>query len=378
MRNKTIKVLSLHWGFSIGGIGQYTSLIDRVIDFGSIEINNICIVSPSRHIDDITLSKLRNKEIIIRNAKYRFSWIREAAKCISAFQPDFIMTHGFNGHFIAMILCPNIPKIGSYHGQYHATTTMRNFVGFFYNKFTEFYIAHIAKSTVCVANYCKEYLRQKGISEKKLRVIHNGIPKSLRTPPEMNVPLRAEWGVADNEILLGVVSRLDPVKGLTYLVSAFTKLAKKNSNLKLVVIGTGTLDNSLKKQINDEGIADQVIFAGFRSDIDNCLQAIDIFILPSLAEYHSIGLLEAMRAKKAIVATDVGGNTESIRDGIEGLIIRPANTNDIIIAVEKLLESRALRDTLAKAARGRFEQFFTVEKTAEATAQWFLDCYESL
>lgn len=146
----------------------------------------------------------------------------------------------------------------------------------------------------------------------------------------------------------------------------------------MVVIGTGTLDKSLKKQVNNEGIADQVIFTGFRSDIDRCLQAIDIFMLPSLAEYHSIGLLEAMRAEKAIIATNVGGNTESIRDGIEGLIIRPANTDDIVIAVEKLLESRAVRDTLAKAARRRFEQFFTVQRTAEATAQWFLDCYESL
>lgn len=229
MQHRTIKILSLHWGFSIGGIGQYTSLIDNVIDYGTVEIRNICIVSPSRHIDDVTLSKLRNKQIITRKDRYGFSWIRETTKCISEFQPDFILSHGFNGHFIAMILGHGIPKICSYHGEYHATTAIRNFVGFFYNKFTEFYIANISKSTVCVAHYCKEHLMQKGVPEKKLRVIHNGIPLNVHI--EMNAPLRTEWGIADNEILLGVVSRLDPVKGLPYLISAFTKLAKKIASL---------------------------------------------------------------------------------------------------------------------------------------------------
>ena len=119
------------------------------------------------------------------------------------------------------------------------------------------------------------------------------------------------WGVQPDDLVIGTVSRLDPVKGLEYLLEAVAIARKSEAQVRVVLVGDGGLRDALEAQVLKLGLKDVVSFAGYRDDIPDCLAAFDIFALPSLAEYHSIGLLEAMRAGLAIIATDVGGNTES-------------------------------------------------------------------
>ena len=89
------------------------------------------------------------------------------------------------------------------------------------------------------------------------------------------------------------------------------------------------------------------------------LNSADIFAITSFQENHSIALLEAMRAGKAIVATTVGGNGESITDGIDGLLVPPADSVALADALRKLLSDRSLRERLGQNARNRFEKEFT-------------------
>jgi glycosyltransferase involved in cell wall biosynthesis len=129
--------------------------------------------------------------------------------------------------------------------------------------------------------------------------------------------------------------------------------------------------------VNELNLNQHVIWAGFRSDIPACLEAFDIFVLPSLAEYHSIALLEAMRASKAIVATDVGGNTESVRDQKEALIVAPANSDAIVAAVTQLMESPELGGRLAGAARERLTRNFLQSQMIQRTAEWLMSALKT-
>jgi glycosyltransferase involved in cell wall biosynthesis len=321
------------------------------------------------------MESLNDRIIVWRESAIDMSWIKELKNVVNVWQPDCIMSHGFNGHFIALLVKIFINKyqriICSYHGLYHATTPMRYLPGYIYNRFTEFYIRKICISTVVVAGHCKTYLLTRDIPEQKINVIHNGIG-DYSVPPGTREKYRELFKIQENETLIGVASRIDPVKGLTYLVSAFSEIVKKHGNVKLVIIGTGTIEHNLKLQCEELNIIDKVIFTGFRNDIPDCLSAIDIFVLPSLAEYHSIGLLEAMRAQKAIVATDVGGNTESVRNGQEGLIVASKNSSEIVTAINELIENNDKVVQLSLNARKRFLDCFTEEVMVRKTASWIV------
>ncbi len=372
----SLNVLSIHWGFSIGGIGKYATLIQLVNEYAPVKIKSACVIGKGWQTDKNNLAKLNAKTINI-SSRLDFSWIFRLSTLIKQDSPDLILTHGFNGHFISLLARfvsrKPIPIVSSYHGLYHATTFGRRFVATALDTFTQFFLRHVAVDTVCVAEYSQRYLSNKNIPPAKLTVIHNGIENR---PPDNSQRdrLRQEWGVREDEILLGIASRLAPVKGVTFLIEAMGLIKKDGPMPKLVIVGTGTLDQALNEQVKQLGLTHKIKFTGFRSDIDQCLGAIDIFILPSLAENHSIAIIEAMRAKKTIIATDVGGNTESVRHMKEAIIIPPHDSISLAEAIKQLMSDKVLQEKLAAKARDRFLQKFTVETMVRETADWLIDC----
>ncbi len=290
------------------------------------------------------------------------------------------MTHGFNGHAVVMLLrtlgrCP-YPLIASYHGEYHAGTRTRRFVEPLFNRLTHHVLRRRVVGALLVDEFSKVFLCRKGVPESRLTVIHNGIP-DIAHSFAAGQRLRALWGVPPESFLLGTTSRLDPVKGVEYLLSAVRDLRESHPSLRVVIVGSGPAEQSLRKESIRLGLSSTVVFAGFRSDVSNCLSAFDAFVLPSLMECHSIGLLEAMRAARPIVATTVGGNTESVRHELEALVVPPADAASLAIAIARLLESPKLCEHLRTSARERFLAEFTAEKAARSTAQWLLECHNA-
>lgn len=373
---KPIKLLNIHWGFSIGGVGKYASSLDDVSRYSPIEPYSVCILSPDWHCDRETLNTLRAKEIVIKS-RLDFSWFRKIIAEVDRVQPDIIMTHGFNGHFVSLVtlrFCKTKSiRICSYHGRYHAPSKLRKLATPFLDGLTEYYINHIADSAVAVAQCSKDYLVSCGISPKKIRVIHNGIDENTDNNPDARQNIRSEWGIGEKTTLLGIASRLDPIKGLPYLIEAVLELLEDGRDIKLALIGTGPLEDDLRGTVSNTSFANRFIFTGFRSDIPDCLEALDFFILPSLEENHSIALLEAMRAAKTIIATDVGGNGESVRHEKEALLVPSANSAALKSAIERLLSSPDLAETLAYNAKTRFNENFRTERMVRKTAAWIVD-----
>lgn len=375
MDSRLIKVLSVHWGFSIGGVAQYAAILERVTEFASIELETVCVLNRRRHIDEKTLAKLGGLSVIERTGPWDVRWVGGLRKAIREKNPDLIITHGFNGHFAAYVARPLGGRparyIASYHGEYHPPTRLKRLVAGLYNGFTEFYMRNVAVSIASVADYCKNHLVSKGVDSDKITVIHNGIPE-IHADESMD-QLRRDLGIPEDRLIVGTVSRLDPEKGLVYLLEAFADVVTRHSDALLLVIGTGSQEQDLRRLAISLGIEHHVRFAGFRSDAWKCLGLIDVFALPSLAEYHSIGLLEAMRAGKAIVATNVGGNTESVRDSKEGIIVDPADSGQLSRAVGTLLDSEELRHKYGQQARKRYEDEFREDVMVKRCAMWLAE-----
>ena len=370
-----ITVASINWGFLPGGISKYIAVMDT-IDDSSVCIKQICIRNKKWKIDDINLKKIQPYEIFI-TSRFDLSWIIKLYHILEDINPNFVMTHGFNGHFVALVVgCirkRKTPLICSYHGFYHGSSCIKKILGFFYDYLTLYMFRRHVLSITCVSKFSKKYLVSKKIKENKIHVIHNGI-KDITFDSFKVKKFRKKFELKDSDVLIGVISRLDPVKYIQYVIEAVKRLDDLNCAVKLVVVGSGPYEKELRKLVSSYNLERKIFFAGFVEDVSSAINALDIFIIPSKIEAHSISLLEAMRSQKTIIATDVGGNPESIRDNVEGILVPSGSSKYIADAITRLLKDPILMKNLSENARKRYCEKFTDESFRSSFAKWILCC----
>jgi len=373
---ETIKVFSLVKGFH-GGVARYTALLSKLNEKPGIDFKIMVINCPDWLCNNDDLVAYNLDEIKI-SGRLDFSWIKPCAGRINSFDPDLLFVHGgFYANGLAWLLQRKVkrflPYVSSYHGYYTAPKLNRKPIEPFLNWATPKVYQNRALAIVSVADYCKRYLVSRGVDKEKITVVHNGIDPD---PPQCAPVERSSLGLANDDIIIGVISRFDPVKGLTYLLDAVSGGIKKNPKVHLVMVGDGECSELLQKQCLRLGIGPNVHFVGYQKNVQAWFELFDIFALPSLAEFHSISLLEAMRAGKAIIATDVGGNTESVRDGKEAIIVPPKNAEALECAIVRLIEDPELANRMAEAARERFRKHFTVDVMLDKTEAWLRKCVQ--
>ena len=354
-------IYNLIWGFTTGaGIDKcYLQYHDIASEDKNTQVYSVCININNINADLTLLRKLGVKIIEI-NSKSDFSWLNKVKQNIEEVKPDIFFTHGFNGAIIALLLRYfkgiDLPLVTTYHGLYHAPTSKKKILEPIYNGLSRFVYKNLAKQTVCVEHMSRHFLIEKGVPENKLVTIHNGLKPIGR---QQKIDLKS-FNIPEKNLIILTASRITKVKGLNYLLEAIADIKNKTKVLfTYVMIGYGPDITKLKQIATELSILDFVSFIGYQNNIPSWLESTDIFALPSLHEYHSIALLEAMRSGKAIVATDVGGNGESIRDQKEGLLIPSKNVNALSIALLKLIEDSSLRIQYGKAAKTRFEKNFS-------------------
>lgn len=373
-------VLSLMWGFNTGGIGKCFLMYDQLDqDIECLKITTVCINLKNINFDLAPLHEIGAEIVDIEN-RGDLSWLRKCKTLIENIKPDLIFTHGFNGPIVVAALKffykISIPFVCSYHGEYYAPSRSRKLVEPFFNITMHYLFRKQAAGVLCVSEHSKKYLVSCNVSPEKITIVHNGI--ELYAVKDSKNLLREKLQISDSSMIIGTASRIDPVKGLKFLLDAAAKLLADGENIEIVIAGDGNYVNELQNQAERLVIKTKVHFVGFQPDIEPWLELFDIFALPSIAENHSIALLEAMRAQKVIVATDVGGNTESVRDAKEALIVPAAHSLALYTAIQRLIQSSDLRSQISLAARQRFEEKFTEDITKKKITHWLLSFGEQL
>ena len=352
-----MKVFNLIWGFTLGaGIDKCYLTYAKLGEMdSSIEMKNVCINLQNIDSHNEPLREI-GVEFIDIKSQFDISWVKKVKDCIEREQPDVLFTHGFNGAIIMLVerlfKGVKLKTILTYHGAYHAPTLTKKLIEPIYNSVTVWTYKYIADRTICVAQASNDYLKRTGVPADKLITVHNGIV-DIKRPEPLN--LEGEG------VKILTASRIDEVKGLTFLLDALAILKEKGMKFTYYMVGNGPLLEMLKLKAKNLNLTENIRFMGFQSNVPQWLESVDIFALPSIYEYHSIAVLEAMRAGKAIVATNVGGNCESVTDEKEALIVPPADPHALAIALERLLNNSDLRKELANNARSRFEAEFTEE-----------------
>jgi L-malate glycosyltransferase len=241
------------------------------------------------------------------------------------------------------------------------------------------YICRLADRVLVNADAVKQWLVADGFPASRITVIPNGVDLSRFTATGNPAELRRSLGVPEHAPLVAVVSRLHRLKGIEDFLDAARTIAAKHPAAYFLVVGQPSpVDNhayldGLIARAQQLGIGERVIFTGLRSDVPALLSAVDVSVMPSLNEALSNVLLESMAAGAPVVATDVGGTTEALRDGTTGLLIKPSDPAAMAAAIDRLLTNQPLARSLGDAARQAIADKFSLDRMVAATAVLYED-----
>jgi glycosyltransferase involved in cell wall biosynthesis len=210
-------------------------------------------------------------------------------------------------------------------------------------------------------DFVRRHLEQdERVPASRIQLCYNGIDldefRPLDSPRPTDLPR--------DSFVIGAVSVLRPEKDLIALIQAFARVCQLRARMKLAIVGDGPMLESLLAEALALGIREDCIFAGSTAQVADWLRAIDIFVLPSRSEALSNALMEAMACGCAVVASNVGGNPELVRNGETGLLFDPGDTAALATALESLIENEALRKRLAAAGKTFIRDGFSIRESA--------------
>ncbi len=227
----------------------------------------------------------------------------------------------------------------------------------YYEKLIDLLVWFCVSKVIVNANFIAfQLIKLRDLTKNKVSIIYNGL-ENIEHSIILNRP--------SDSLQIGCIARADKEKGVFYLLDAFNVLVSKYPFLKLTIVGSGNASDELAKKINSMGLTDKVYLPGhYSGDVSLLLSDFDIYAFPSLWEGFPYSILEAMRSGCAIVSSNVGGISEAITNGVDGILVEPASSEDLVLGLAKLIEDRKLRYKIANNARRKFEDKFTLNQMA--------------
>jgi glycosyltransferase involved in cell wall biosynthesis len=220
---------------------------------------------------------------------------------------------------------------------------------------------------IAVSEHVRTFLCKTGIPAQRISVIRNGIPRGPHVNRDRDT-VRADLGIAPRTVLFFIAARLTRQKGHSTLIRAFEKVFRTDRNTALAVAGTGELEDGLKNLALERGVP--VRFLGYRSDIDDLLNAADVFVHPSRWEGFGIAVLEAMRSGLPVIASRAGALPELVDHGVSGLLAEPEDVGTLAGCMLSLAADADLRAAMGSEGKSRFENF-TLERMTDAHEQLY-------
>jgi glycosyltransferase involved in cell wall biosynthesis len=213
-----------------------------------------------------------------------------------------------------------------------------------------------AAMVFCISDFCRSQVMGLCRPEDwaKLHVVHCGVdPRQYAFQPQSGRP---------GAVHLLNVGRLVPVKAHALLLEAVQALQRAGRNVCCTIIGNGPECDRLERMARELEIESDVRFAGFvnQDEIRRYYEQADLFVLPSFAEGVPVVLMEAMAMGVPVVTTRIMGIPELIEDGRNGLLVTPGRADELVAAIERLIDDPAFAGELSRHARRTIEDGFDI------------------
>lgn len=227
-------------------------------------------------------------------------------------------------------------------------------------------LSNITDKFLLLSELEKDDMARFGVAKgEKVKIVLSGIDLKIKDSGPKDASLKKkEFGFVTGQKIVGMVSRLEPVKGPEYFIEAAVKVAKKIDSARFLVVGEGSLRKKLEDKAESAGIGGKIVFTGWRDDVLDIISFMDILVQPSLNEAIGRVLLEAQGLGVPVIATRVGGIPAVVRGNITGILVPSKDPDKLALAVCGLLEDDERRTGMSKAAREWIDEKFSSKKMA--------------
>ena len=226
-----------------------------------------------------------------------------------------------------------------------------------------------------------ETVRQQLIEQNRLNPdsvvsIPTGVDMMRFHSGASDMAFKEALGIKVEQPVVGTISFLRPEKGLNVLIDAVSLLRKEFSQVCCLIVGTGQQHQKLLEQIRQQKLDGAVILTGFREDIPELLNVMDVFVLPSLEEGMPQSLLQALAMERAVVASAVGGVPEIVQEGQTGLLVSPRDSVALAEKVGSLFRHPDQGKVLGQAGHRFIKQEHSMEAMVTKTEQLYSSLWE--
>jgi sugar transferase (PEP-CTERM/EpsH1 system associated) len=360
---RKINILQLMTDSKIGGAEKVVLELAKRLNKDKFSVIICCLTEEGPIFNEAKKENIRIFALGIRN-KFCFLRAFKLFKLLKDEKIDILQSHLFHANLLGRIL-GRIAGVRILISTEHIMG-LESRPRIWLNKLTSFLVDRYIAISFGVADFLSA---EAGISPLKITVVQNGIDldKYAGVSLQDSDNLRASLGFGPADKVIGTVARLHKQKGHIFLLWAAKNVIRAAPDAKLLIVGDGPLRSGLENMAVNLGIKNNVIFSGFRDDIAGIMRAIDLFVLPSLWEGLPLTILEAMAAKKPVIATKVGGVAEIVEDGITGVLVKPRDPNALAGAIIKLISDNQLREKMGDAGWRNFNEHFNAERMVRET-----------
>lgn len=283
-------------------------------------------------------------------------------KIIKERSPHVVHTHGAMSGRIAAKMC-GAGIVYTRHSVFPVRGLISTSPGRWLNgRVNEFF----SDSIIAVAEAAKDNLTAAGVSPGRVEVILNGVDAQPLAPPQVIRGLKARYGIEPDDFVIGILARLEEVKGHTTVLEAAARLKNQGRRIKVIISGTGDNEPRVKAQAAQMGLSDSVIFTGFVDNVSEILSILDLQINASFGtEATSLSLLEGMSMGLPAVVSDYGGNPGVISHGVNGLIFPSRSSAGLAKCINAVMDDAAMLPLLREGSLKTFSERFTAARYTE-------------
>lgn len=342
---------------AIGGTEQVIRQLVENTDAEKYSVSVLCLESDIGDIGQQLLKQGIDVTALSRQAGFDFSLLRAVRAYLYSKQIDIIHCHQYTPYVYGVLAAflTRVKVIFTEHGRFYPDFSSRK------RKLINPLLALLTGKITSISEATKQALIEfEAFPAEKIQVIYNGIA-DLSLKQYDTKALKRDLNLVDNEMILGTIARLDPIKNHKMMLRAFKEINCQLPNTKMLIIGDGPLRQETQQLCIELDIREHVIFTGFIVEPQQYLKIMDVFLLPSFSEGTSMTLLEAMSFSKPCVVTDVGGNPEIVKHGQTGIVIANNDQAALQQACVSLLKNIDLQLQYGQAGRQRFLDDFSVE-----------------
>lgn len=307
------------------------------------------------------LKESRFETLLIQQKRsYDLSCLWNLCSIVRKHKIELIHAHEFmmNVYGTMAGLLTGTPVVATLHGKNYFWVKPRRRIAYrFVSRFSKM---------VAVSEDLKNFLAERaGVSKNRIITLYNGIDCKTydgELSPGKIASVKESLSIPPDSPVIGTVGMLAPVKDHETLLATAVRVILERPEAIFLIVGDGPLKDRLKDLAYRSNIEKNVRFTGFRKDIPDLLQIMDVYICSSESEGLSLSILEAMAAGIPIVATNVGGNPEIVLEGETGFLVPTKDPEALASKINLLLNDQLLARKIGENGRQRVYEKFSIEQ----------------